>query len=117
MSSCRTIRTDSRIRSTPSPARNASSNSDTADWDNAIGGLLFSVCLAVHTEDPADGPQPQQATPQITSKPTTPRDSYVARGRSGLSRAVQCLQPAPVEGWVTPGRLGRVRRERACDVH
>src|SRR3954471_14275176 len=57
MSSCSTIRTDSRIRSTPSPARNASSNSDTADWDNAIGGLLFSVCLAVHTEDPADGPQ------------------------------------------------------------
>src|SRR3954468_14702983 len=56
MSSCRTIRTDSRIRSTPSPARNASSSSDTADWDNAIGGLLFSVCLAVHTEDPADGP-------------------------------------------------------------
>src|SRR4051794_4284247 len=55
MSSCSTIRTDSRIRSTPSPARNASSNSDTADWDNAIGGLLFSVCLAVHTEDPADG--------------------------------------------------------------
>src|SRR3954452_16431053 len=55
ISSCSTIRTDSRIRSTPSPARNASSSSDTADWDNAIGGLLFSVCLAVHTEDPADG--------------------------------------------------------------
>src|SRR3954447_19066319 len=55
MSSCRTIRTDSRIRSTPSPARKASSSSDTADWDNAIGGVLFSVFLAVHTEDPADG--------------------------------------------------------------
>src|SRR4051812_18802066 len=56
MSSCRTIRTDSRIRSTPSPARNASSSSDTADWDNAIGGLLFSVCLAFPAEEPADGP-------------------------------------------------------------
>src|SRR3954454_23914756 len=80
MSSCRTIRTDSRIRSTPSPARNASSSSDTADWDNAIGGLLFSVCLAVHTEDPADGPMLQQGTPSITPNPTTPGDSHQRGG-------------------------------------
>src|SRR5829696_3701180 len=36
-----TSRTDSRIRSTPSPARKASSSSDTTDWDNAIGGNLL----------------------------------------------------------------------------
>ena len=56
INSCITIRTDSRIRSTPSPLRNASSSSDTADWDKAIGGDPFGECLAVHTEDPADGP-------------------------------------------------------------
>src|SRR5215218_6695776 len=36
-----TSRTDSRIRSTPSPARKASSSSDTTDWDNAIVGNLL----------------------------------------------------------------------------
>ena len=50
-----TSRTDSRIRSTPSPARNASSSSDATDWDNAIGGNLLGEYLAVHTENPADG--------------------------------------------------------------
>src|SRR4029434_7435299 len=45
ISSCITSRTDSRIRSTPSPARNASSSSDATDWDNAIGeNLLVSTC-------------------------------------------------------------------------
>src|SRR3954447_7951216 len=63
ISSCITIRTDSRTRSTPSPARNASSSSDTADWGRAIGGLLFDVCLAVHTEDPADGSSMSEAPP------------------------------------------------------
>src|SRR3954447_18287785 len=58
-----TSRTESRTRSTPSPARNASSNSDTADWGRAIGGLLFDVCLAVHTEDLADGPSTSGAPP------------------------------------------------------
>src|SRR3954451_11662314 len=68
ISSCMTIRTDSRIRSTPSPVRNASSSSDTADWDKAIGGNPFSECLAVHTEDLADGPHMLGAAP-LTSKP------------------------------------------------
>src|SRR3954466_12207034 len=63
ISSCITIRTDSRTRSTPSPARNASSSSDTADWGRAIGDLLFDVCLAVHTEDLADGPAMSGAPP------------------------------------------------------
>src|SRR3954454_19382124 len=73
MSSCRTIRTDSRIRSTPSPARNASRSSDTADWDSAIGGLLFSVCFAVHTEDPADGPPASSGHAVDHPKPHHPR--------------------------------------------
>src|SRR5690606_7806322 len=45
LSSCITMCTDSRTRSTPSPARNASSSSDRADWDKAIGWVSFSVCL------------------------------------------------------------------------
>ena len=56
ISSCSTVRTDSRIRSTPSPARNASNSSDRADWDRAIGEISFSEYLAVHTENHADGP-------------------------------------------------------------
>ena len=42
INSCNATCTASRIRSTPSPARNASNNSDKADWDKAIGemGLL-----------------------------------------------------------------------------
>ena len=31
-------------------------SSDTTDWDNAIGGNLLSEYLAIHTENPADGP-------------------------------------------------------------
>src|SRR5829696_2548380 len=45
-----TSRTDSRIRSTPSPARKASSSSDTTDWDNAIGGNLLVVLGGTHRE-------------------------------------------------------------------
>src|SRR3954463_8447717 len=57
MSSCITSRTASRTRSTPSPARNAASSSDTTDSDRAIGAvLLHGEYLAVHTEDLADGP-------------------------------------------------------------
>src|SRR4051794_15647266 len=63
ISSCITIRTDSRIKSTPSPVRNASSNSDTADWGRAIGGnSSFGEYLAVHTENRVpDLPAPQAA--------------------------------------------------------
>src|SRR3954471_22773639 len=72
ISSCNATRTDSRIRSTPSPARNASSSSDRADWGRAIGELLFDVCLAVHTEDLADGPLTYGAPP---SYPKTHRSA------------------------------------------
>src|SRR5688500_5410555 len=70
-----TSRTDSRIRSTPSPARNASSSSDATDWDNAIGGNLPGEYLPVHTENPADGPLTQAGSP-TTRNPTTPGDSH-----------------------------------------
>src|SRR5215203_5781191 len=70
-----TSRTDSRIRSTPSPARNASSSSDATDWDNAIGGNLPGEYLPVHTENPADGPLTQASSP-TTRNPTTPGDSH-----------------------------------------
>jgi hypothetical protein len=49
------MRTDSRIKSIASPVRSTSSRSDTADWGKAIGGVPFGECLAVHTEDLADG--------------------------------------------------------------
>src|SRR5215203_1683803 len=70
-----TSRTDSRIRSTPAPARNASSSSDATDWDNAIGGNLPGEYLPVHTENPADGPLTQASSP-TTRNPTTPGDSH-----------------------------------------
>src|SRR5215207_1801682 len=64
INSCSTIVTASRIRSTPSPARNASSRSDTADSDRAIGVGSPSCALGrTHREsrrwptqlvDPAD---------------------------------------------------------------
>src|SRR5215207_4658560 len=75
-----TSRTDSRIRSTPSPARNASSSSDATDWDNAIGGNLPGEYLPVHTENPADGPLTQASSP-TTRNPTTPGDSHDLAGR------------------------------------
>src|SRR4051794_17947956 len=77
INSCMTIRTDSRIRSTPSPVRNASSNSDTADWGRAIGGdPFFGEYLAVHTENHADGPLTLGAAPLLPN-PTTQRDAYL----------------------------------------
>src|SRR3954447_26745342 len=73
--SCMTIRTDSRTRSTPSPVRNASSSSDTADWDKAIGGFP-SVSAWPYT--PKISPMAAYFTPpRRTSNPTTPRDAYV----------------------------------------
>jgi hypothetical protein len=41
----------------------------------AIGGIPFSECLVVHTEDPADGPHTSGAAP------VTPKTHH-ARGRS-----------------------------------
>ncbi len=56
-----------------SPVRNASSNSDRADWDKAIGGTsFFSACLAAHTEDPADGRLHRDA-PQRSHQPHHPQ--------------------------------------------
>src|SRR3954452_7662722 len=55
ISSCITMRTDSRTKSTPSPARNASSSSDTTESGSAIGEVSFSGYLAVDTENLADG--------------------------------------------------------------
>src|SRR3954464_3383850 len=72
ISSCMTIRTDSRTRSTPSPVRNASRSSDTADWDKAIGEVPFGECLAVHTEDPADRPYIVGAAPPARAPPECP---------------------------------------------
>src|SRR5215213_2763378 len=82
-----TIRTDSRIRSTPSPARNASSSSETADWDKAIGGVPFGECLAVHTEDLAGGPHMPGAAP-ITLKPHHSTGRLPPRGVRGPLGAV-----------------------------
>ena len=61
--SCNATRTASRIRSTPSPARNTSSSSVRADWDKAIGEISFGECLAVHTKNLADGPTYDRAAP------------------------------------------------------
>jgi hypothetical protein len=68
MSSYSTVRTDSRIKSIASPVRSTSSRSDTADCGKAIGGVPFSACLAVHTEDLADGLHNYEAAP-VTPKP------------------------------------------------
>src|SRR5688572_33492198 len=81
-----TSRTDSRIRSTPSPARNASSSSDATDWDNAIGGNLPGEYLPVHTENPADGPLTQAGSP-TTRNPTTPGDSHHTTGSMAAYRS------------------------------
>src|SRR3954469_13385328 len=89
ISSCMTIRTDSRTRSTPSPVRNASSSSDTADWDKAIGEVPFGECLPVHTEDPADGPYivgaapPAPKTPPLHGRLLEPRSPRRWRGGNG----------------------------------
>jgi hypothetical protein len=72
-----TSRTDSQTRSTPSPARNASSSSDATDWDNAIGGnLLMSTCRYT-SRIPPRAPS-TQATHRTPRNPTTPGDSHPA---------------------------------------
>jgi hypothetical protein len=42
--------------------------------------VSFGECVAVHTEDPADGPYNVGAAP-LSPKPTTPRDAYVRSSR------------------------------------
>ena len=80
-------------RSTPSPARNASSSSDRTDCDRAIGAVSLSRSCRntpriTPMAPPAGGPQP--ATP----KPTTPRDAPSSASRSGAWWA----SPAPTAG-------------------
>ena len=60
--------------------RNTSSRSDTADWGKAIGLVSLGECLAVHTEDLADGSHIYQA------KPATLNPHHSA-GRSSESTA------------------------------
>src|SRR4051794_18601103 len=111
MSSCSTIRPDSRIRSTPSPARNASRSSDTADWDNAIGGLLFSVCLAVHTEDPADGHPASAGHAVDHPKPHHSRGLIraLARKRDALEQADKLEQAVKRGDWTDPSKGRHLR--------
>src|SRR3954451_19831129 len=87
ISSCITIRTDSRTRSTPSPARNASSSSDRADWDKAIGGSPSVRAYGFHTEAPADGRLLHDASPDL--KPPPRHGTLLTRVR---------LRPAHREG-------------------
>lgn len=68
-SSCNTRRTHSRIRSTPSPARNASSNSDRADWDKAIGGTPSVRHLVVSHRRSRRWPP---TSPDPAAEPQTP---------------------------------------------
>ena len=67
INSCSTSRTAPRIKSAPSPARNASSSSDRADWGKAIGEISFGEYLAVHTDDLADGPYLTGAAPRYSA--------------------------------------------------
>jgi hypothetical protein len=104
-----TGRTDSRIRSTPSSALNASSNSDKTDLDNAFGGNLPGEYLPGPTEDPADGAS-MQATHQTPETP--PRQGththlltvgdqpkrHPHRARGGGPETVPLVQPHT--GWV-----------------
>ena len=76
-----TNRTDSRIRSTPSPARNASNNSDATDWDNAIGGNLL---VSTWRYTPRIPPMaPATATTHRTPKPHHARGLTPAAARWG----------------------------------
>src|SRR5690348_10740727 len=85
----------SRIRSTPSPARNASGSSDRTDGDRAIGSVLLGVLLVEYTENQAYRPT-SWCTPSATSKPTTRvsrlRTAYDRSGivadRGGIPRSV-----------------------------
>src|SRR5271154_5061838 len=56
ISSWQTRRTDSRIRSSPSPDWKAASSSDRTDWSRAIGVYSFAAFGQEHTEDHAAGP-------------------------------------------------------------
>ena len=58
---------------------------DRADWDTVIGGFSLGECLAVHTENPADGPYSPE-NHRTTPNPTTPRDSYAALYRTVIVR-------------------------------
>src|SRR4051812_7839065 len=125
INSCMTIRTDSRTRSTPSPARNASSSSDTADWDKAIGGdSFFGEYLAVHTENHADGPlipgaAPYPQTPPRHGTPTQRLSIAASPCRLAAGVSTNGVSGALVEGVVSdrresgfvrsgrPARLGR----------
>src|SRR5215203_4789158 len=69
-----TSRTDSRIRSTPSPARKASSSSDTIDWDNAIGGNLLVGTWRYTPRIPPMAPPLRQ--PHRLSKTQHSQDSH-----------------------------------------
>src|SRR5688572_17015709 len=104
-----TSRTDSRIRSTPSPARNASSSSDATDWDNAIGGNLPGEYLPVHTENPADGPLTQAGSP-TTRNPTTPGDSHRPEYRGSSAQVPDGLHTLQTMQTVRNLRAHRFRR-------
>jgi len=98
------------------PARTASSNSDTADQDNAIGGLLFSVCWPFTPKIPPMtpsliGPRRRSPQPHHATGLKPPPDSSVghrqARYRARTSRL-------PHEGPASSGR--RRRRSRTSIV-
>jgi len=118
ISSCNTNWTDSRIRSTPSPARKAPSNSDATVLDNAIGGISFCGYCAVDTENLADGVS-CPADPPTTQNPTTPGDSHGctpqrgwpvwSTGLLGRSAAVQVRAGSQLDLTGCPGRTVRVR--------
>jgi hypothetical protein len=83
ISSCITIRTDSRIRSTPSPVRNASSSSETADAEFAISGFPSVSAWPYTPNDLADDSHALGAAPLT---------SYTRHGTVGL-RARKCTCP------------------------
>ena len=64
---------------------NASNRSDTADWDRAIGKNSFDACLAVHTEDLADGP-PISSGHALRQSPPPPGTHTVRRCLSVIER-------------------------------
>ena len=70
-----------------------SNNSDRADWDAVIGGFSLGECLAVHTEDPADGPH-LTAGPPDDPNPTTPRDSYSVSPHEPYDRPMATISVA-----------------------
>jgi hypothetical protein len=62
---------------TASPVRNASSNSERADWERPSVDLLQCVTWSFHTEDPADGRLHHAASP-LNLKPQVDRSLSVA---------------------------------------